>query len=99
VVPPEIGPIRSRAILGGLHHRYYRDAAWRLSGWCARSASGGGVCLEATPDSEEVGFDCFSRRLGLPPGFPAIGPAPSDAQEIGRLGYSEGTATAEATVG
>lgn len=27
VEPPEIGPITSRAILGGLHHRYYRDAA------------------------------------------------------------------------
>ena len=27
VEPPEVGPIRSRAILGGLHHRYYRDAA------------------------------------------------------------------------
>jgi putative transposase len=27
VEPPEAGPIRSRAILGGLHHRYYRDAA------------------------------------------------------------------------
>jgi hypothetical protein len=27
VEPPEIGPIRSRPILGGLHHRYYRNAA------------------------------------------------------------------------
>ena len=27
VEPPEIGPIASRPILGGLHHRYYREAA------------------------------------------------------------------------
>ncbi|MFH2053280.1 MAG: transposase [bacterium] len=24
---PEIGPVKSRPILGGLHHRYYREAA------------------------------------------------------------------------
>jgi transposase InsO family protein len=27
VEPPEIGPIRNRAMVGGLHHRYYREAA------------------------------------------------------------------------
>ena len=27
IEPPENGPVRSLAILGGLHHRYYRDAA------------------------------------------------------------------------
>lgn len=42
-------------------------------------------------------LDNASRRLGLPPGLPAIGPAPSDAQEIGRLGYSEGTGLATGT--
>jgi hypothetical protein len=27
VEPPEIGPVKGRPILSGLHHRYYREAA------------------------------------------------------------------------
>ena len=27
VEPPEAGPIRKRPVLGGLHHRYLREAA------------------------------------------------------------------------
>jgi hypothetical protein len=27
VEPPDIGPIRHRPMVGGLHHRYYREAA------------------------------------------------------------------------
>lgn len=27
IEPPEIGPIRKRPMVGGLHHRYFREAA------------------------------------------------------------------------
>ena len=27
VEPPDVGPIRQRPMVGGLHHRYYREAA------------------------------------------------------------------------
>ena len=91
VEPPDRGEIRRRPTLGGLHHRYFRDAAQGLSDWRVDSASGVSACPEPASDSEEPDFVGLRHSFRLLPTFSTTGLPASDPQNTRRMGYSEGS--------